>query len=749
MSPLWPRAALDRLHAAVPATSDVHHPWPRGPVRLRASSPRLIAGRRWGRRAATLQAPYRRPSRHCSLAICHAKNRREYAGGQVAMTGDEGQDGRRDHDLLGMRKGRKLSDWMRDADDSRGWPDQTQGAASFPVAGDPRTDRQGESSSVTPGPGVRVRKEYATPLSMLRDDTVGYQLGRNVTLEAAPGELLQAGAFRYVVAPATAVNAWNAAGDDTTTAGGLKLRALPTSEGSYAIDSFAAGGEGVTDDTGAFKAAIAHCPPYGKIIGRPGAIYRTTEILVKKPVNIDMQWAWWRPTFSHNGHLLAVEDTRTGISGLFQQHPNDPLLPGRRKQDNSGFILSNFFLEGNLRQQEVHGIIFRGGNSKTRLLRGYILNFKGSGISACDPDGATGADAANQYMQECIFEDVEIRNCGAPGRSAYVIGRNQAGGSNHNNLMHREFRIIYPRDSPALVITNKNTSRANGRIQRLYFDRLWVHGNRSLATRDGNGDETHAGADLVVINGDSYTQPCEEIYFANSRLMEQEHGCSALRVNGATDVSWQGEQLASGADRPGVTLNGAGNFRHSGQGLEYRAQVNIIAPLAEGKRVTVGDAINDQVLNHSGPNLLLSGGATLDHVLDLTEDLIRYNFMGDRSATAATAVTLAGATSDWVRILRGWFVPLAGLTSSDTDFAKIKIGTYGFDGTLQSSHSVSTRTRRNGGTGNWEARARVDLQIPTNFCVGSSISVSITKNGSGVLIPQGAFVFQASKALYV
>ena len=505
-----------------------------------------------------------------------------------------------------------------------------------------------------------------------------------------------------------------------------------------------------SNDSSALQAAIDATDYYETLSLQPGAIYKIgAELAVTKPITIDMRGATFQPASGYTGYMMSVAGTNRGASDLFWVHPSQTNLAFRTRADNNGFKLKNGKFDGLARVASSGGIIFRGGNSDVRFHDVEFYGIKGTAMACCDPDSSTGLDADNQYMQECRFYDVHIKNCGDAGKPALLIGRNNNGASNHNNLYFNDCAIVYSRgaNTPSISIVNKNTGVTNGKIQRIKFRNTFVHGNVSVATPDGNGEAVTQTADLVVVGDTGTVGRILDVKFDECRLIEQESGYACLAVNTDTDVTFNGHYIASASGRSGIKLNGAGKFvLLNDAGLDLEDHIEIAGAMASGgAKVFLGGNAVGSPDGWAGPNILFTAGS-LDDVTDSTARIISVPFPGDASAADTTDYTFVTDADDVEMLVKAWFLPSAGLTADNTNFATIFVHPYNANGTTRTSHSITTETT---GTGDWSARIPVDIEIPSNTLIPGALAFRITKTGTGVQLPHGVFCFQLSKQLYV
>lgn len=557
-----------------------------------------------------------------------------------------------------------------------------------------------------------------------------------------------------------------------TTATGASLAALAASSGSslvgfiqsgtgavattvqskirevVSVKDFGATGDGVTDDTTEIQAALDAAPLYSTVILPKGLYVISAELSVTKPITIDLDGSTLIKAPAYTGYMLSVNGVRRSTSGGYLWC--EPGYSGNpawnvSAPDNNGFVLKNGQLWGDNRDTVGYGIIFRGGNSDVLLDNVLVQSFKGTGIAACDADGNTGLDATNQYMQECLFRNVGIKDCGSSGNPAYIIGRNANGGSHHNNLRHDRVHVVYARGDVAIALVNKN---ATADIKSLDFGGLFCHGNASLAASDLNSESTATSSNLIAIHHTGSTGAITDIRFTNFRIIEQEVGQSAVSINGDTDVNFTGGYIASVSGKSGITMNGAGKVTVSGlDNVFLVGMFNVAGAFASGGGLSVGLCATGTTAP-AGKNLTLTT-ATLDDIDDALYHVDHVQKDADALASDTLIVRMAGRYKKAQSLNRAWFVPNAALTANNTDYASIVVATYSSTGSLVSS--ATTTTKATGGTGNWSARVPVALTLPstTSLSSGGTIACYTTKAGAGVIIPAGIFQFETSEQLYV
>lgn len=109
------------------------------------------------------------------------------------------------------------------------------------------------------------------------------------------------------------------------------------------------------------------------------------------------------------------------------------------------------------------------------------------------------------------------------------------------------------------------------------------------------------------------------------------------------------------------------------------------------------------------------------------------------TATAETSIGLLGPGPNQIAIGAVQFHTSAALTANDANFATITVSKRTNGGAATTLATATTQTVPTGGTGNWTAFSNVTIPVTSGAFVspGDSITVTITKSGSGVVVPQG------------
>src|SRR5690606_30396218 len=110
------------------------------------------------------------------------------------------------------------------------------GAEAAAEAAEDAADRAQSYSAMLSADKIK----FATVADLLADETMSYTPGSGL-IEVGPGDIIEAGGYRYEVAESAAVDA------HVETAGGVLLKALPFG-GAFYDEQFGAVGDGITDD---------------------------------------------------------------------------------------------------------------------------------------------------------------------------------------------------------------------------------------------------------------------------------------------------------------------------------------------------------------------------------------------------------------------------------------------------------------------------------------------------------------------
>lgn len=502
------------------------------------------------------------------------------------------------------------------------------------------------------------------------------------------------------------------------------------------------------------NAALAVAPLYSTVAFAIGGEIHTIddEVVVDRPLNLDHHHAVMKKVPSYTGYLLSFNGLRYGI-------PSDPVVnaldtqPAWKTQiDLSAASFKNAKLEGDFRQTVGFGIIFRGGNSKFHMTNVQVDNFLGTGIAACDPDGSTGLDATNSYMQESTFKEVSIKSCGSPGNPSYLIGRNANGASNHNNLRHISFEVVYPRDEVGIRVVNKN---ASARIQNLIFgNQLFVHGNRQLdaATQPAEAS-VDASSDLIHIGGTGNVGQLRYIYFNDARILDQGHGSACVRIESEADVKFSDCEISSavaGTDpiaepiRSGVVLNNAGRVLFHGLQTLFHPEQVYIEAITTGSAITFGANNVDEPAGIAAPNVRLAAGVDESRILDLSQVNLSHSRVADVDALDAED-SVMGILPMGGRVIRAYVIPAADITAGPSNFQRIIIRPYNVDG---STRPISTTSGQND---TWIGLEKKALTGPVmGDLLTGTVVASFLKNGpSGILISQCVVEIEVSQQLWM
>lgn len=549
------------------------------------------------------------------------------------------------------------------------------------------------------------------------------------------------GQARYLIqTPAQYSGTPDEYGDHTLANGNIAV--LQYEAGVYP-EWFGADGS-VANDTTAWKKAIAYAESkYTGIACPPKKIYYINEELqFQKPIIVDLNFSVLYKDPLYTGYLLSVNNTRRGTNRHLYYPPQLGLPSWKTEADNNGFVLKNVILFGDNRQSSGNGIIFRGGNSDVLLDNVYIYSFKGTGLAACDPDSFSGDDANDQYIRESLFRNVTIQDCGDLGKPSYIIGRNSRGGSNHNNLRHQEFNVVYPRKAVGISIVNKN---ATAFIQHVYFDRLLLRGNVSLANPDVNGEDVYANSDLMVVGDTGNVGNLNLIRVVNSHLLEQEDGYSALRINADCDIIIDSTDVASKVVNKGVVVNGCGNVLMSNNpNFQYPNKLVFESPPSLNKTITLSGCSSKEFGSETQPNVVVPDSTYYKYLVDYSQKTYLFNYRKDVSATDTLPLTVfMHTTPPGEYFVRAYIVPSEYLAASYSSFATIFIYTYNADGALRLNASLDTREV------SWPNKVKIDLPVLTDKKLPGAVAVRITKSGYGVILPAFTLCVVTSKSVFL
>jgi hypothetical protein len=114
----------------------------------------------------------------------------------------------------------------------------------------------------------------------------------------------------------------------------------------------------------------------------------------------------------------------------------------------------------------------------------------------------------------------------------------------------------------------------------------------------------------------------------------------------------------------------------------------------------------------------------------------------DAAASTATSEHVLLSSTLGLTLTKITYVPDAALTANDTNFATLLISSRNAAGGGQVTiASIQTTTS---GTGSWTAFLGVDFGSLANnvLTTGMSVTLTISKSGTGVVVPGGSFVIE-------
>lgn len=247
---------------------------------------------------------------------------------------------------------------------------------------------------------ARAARRLTTVAALLADTTLGYTGGRAVT----PGDIVEAGGFRYQVAASAATD------QHVTIAGGVKLYALPR-DGVITPEQFGCIGNGVANDAAAFRAAWLAMRASWYVSGTPLKLVLTGKYLLTSPVQDRSGVATLVMDFA--GEILGLEGSEIRVSGV------------------SGFIVQVGTYASNANRRKVSGLYVR---SMDGLQKGVCFDALFQGNTKVENVTAQGtlADLTVSNCQEMFARGLKSLSSLEKGFHIANTGISRAEGSNNS-----------------------------------------------------------------------------------------------------------------------------------------------------------------------------------------------------------------------------------------------------------------------------------------------------------------------------
>lgn len=135
----------------------------------------------------------------------------------------------------------------------------------------------------------------------------------------------------------------------------------------------------------------------------------------------------------------------------------------------------------------------------------------------------------------------------------------------------------------------------------------------------------------------------------------------------------------------------------------------------------------------------------VDGKLGLTKYVFHQSKSADASAATATSEHVLCQASKAISLTKISYCPDAAVTANDTNFATLTISVRNADGSNQQT-VAAINTKITGGTGNWVAFSQIDFGSLSVIELSAlqPITLTITKSGSGVVVPGGVFLIESN-----
>lgn len=225
-------------------------------------------------------------------------------------------------------------------------------------------------------------------------------------------------------------------------------------------------GDGTTDDSTAFQAAIDACPT-GGIVFVPPATYRVANLVINKPMTFKGVGlgSKLQAVAAATGYIIKVDGTAAGVVTRTS-------LGFDGGAHTCNVIIQDLYLEGNDRGASIGGLYINQADWGT-YKNLTIFNF--------------AREAINCYsgLRESIFDNIKTRWCGDGTTYPNINLNDQAAvtAESHNNLLFRGLFSIYA------VGDHVQMDTINGKsfnVRNIRFENCQFHG--ITATSDGSGN---------------------------------------------------------------------------------------------------------------------------------------------------------------------------------------------------------------------------------------------------------------------
>ncbi|GEM_PF-4509213 len=154
-------------------------------------------------------------------------------------------------------------------------------------------------------------QQFDTVEALMSSQTMAYSPGED-SVAVQIGATIHAGGSNYKVAAAAATD------HHLTTAGGVKLYALPDSSGTYSVKTFGALGDGIADDTNAVQSAFdALGDTDGEIVFPKGEYLILSVITITNNARIIVRGYGATITTTPTNFGLVFFDTQTAVTAWF------------------------------------------------------------------------------------------------------------------------------------------------------------------------------------------------------------------------------------------------------------------------------------------------------------------------------------------------------------------------------------------------------------------------------------------------
>jgi len=480
--------------------------------------------------------------------------------------------------------------------------------------------------------------------------------------------------------------------------------------------------ESPADSTRQFNNAVNRVSPGGCISGS-GKFRILDAVIEENPI-----------TLKGNGQRGLIFEPSGGASftlKLLNNKRGSSGLPQFWQEDQAnGLTLKSIIFSGRQRSINTRGLVFEGINDDVLLRDLHIYQYKGVGLDLGDPDDATFT--SDQGVRETLMDNVEVKNCGTAILPAMRIGRPpNATGDNHNNILMSSLSVVYPYGVGLQVKDNRGDF--SGRIRKIKVDNSFFHGTRQLPTLDNNGEDPHSASPIVEVGGGS---GFVDISLSDTSLIEQELGLPCMDVLSKAAVSLSGTIPAGGTGFVGARFTDARQSYVGEVSTDDNAALNNFIDVVSMNGLSKLSLGNIKSLDSgASPDRTVTNSTNLSLIDDQTAAFITFEKQQESSASDVLLGTPLRSIERDSYLTSVRLLVNDAVTASDSNYAIIVYRIFNASGSLVEAVTETTQTT---GTGNIAAKTFVTLPLPTTtktIRAGSSLQVSISKVGAGVVLP--------------